>query len=160
MERAIRQGEEICVWGDFDVDGQTATTLLVSTLRDLGGAVGYHIPVRATESHGLNVPVLRELIAQGARLFLTCDTGVGAHEAIAYARDSGVELIVTDHHDLPPALPDAYAVVNPKMLPGHHPLRQLPGVGCAYKLVEALYDRMGHSPVSYTHLTLPTILLV
>ena len=160
LERAIRQGEEICVWGDFDVDGQTATTLLVSTLRELGGAVGYHIPVRATESHGLNVPVLRELIAQGARLLLTCDTGVSAHEAIAYARESGVEVIVTDHHDLPPALPDAYAVVNPKMLPGHHPLRQLPGVGCAYKLVEALYDRMGRSEDAEQYLDLVALGIV
>ena len=162
LERAIRRGERICVWGDFDVDGQTATTLLVSTLNDLatqqlarrpspagavaragGSQVTFHIPHRDQESHGVNLPVLKRLVAEGVDLVLTCDTGVNAHEPIAYAQAQGVDVIVTDHHDLPPVLPAAYAVVNPKMLPDAHPLRQLPGVGCAYKLAEALYDRAG-----------------
>jgi len=143
LERAIRRQEPICVWGDFDVDGQTATTLLVSTLRDLGANVTYHIPVRETESHGLNLPMLKRIISEGARLVLTCDTGVDGHEPIAYAQAQGVDVVVTDHHELPPTLPEAYAIVNPKMLPETHPLRELPGVGCAYKLAEALYDRTG-----------------
>jgi single-stranded-DNA-specific exonuclease len=143
LERAIRDQEEICVWGDFDVDGQTATTVLVSTLKDLGGVVRYHIPVRATESHGVNIPVLDRLIADGVRLLMTCDTGIDAVDAVEYARNRRVDVVVTDHHDLPPVLPDAHAVVNPKMLPTQHPLRELPGVGCAYKLAEALYDSAG-----------------
>jgi len=143
LEEAIRQGETICVWGDFDVDGQTATTILVSTLRDLGADVTYHIPIRETESHGVNRPVLEQLIAEGVNLVLTCDTGISAHQAVAYARERGVDVVVTDHHDLPPILPAAYAIVNPKMLPVDHPLRELPGVGCAYKLAEALYSRAG-----------------
>jgi single-stranded-DNA-specific exonuclease len=143
LEKAIQQGETICVWGDFDVDGQTATTLLVSTLRDLGAAVTYHIPVRQTESHGLNLPVLKRVIAEGVNLMLTCDTGVTDHEAIAYAQAQSVDVVVTDHHDLPSTLPEACAIVNPKMLPDRHPLRELPGVGCAYKLAEELYSRTG-----------------
>jgi single-stranded-DNA-specific exonuclease len=143
LERAIREGEEICVWGDFDVDGQTATTVLFSTLRDLGASVRYHIPVRATESHGVGLPVLKRLLAEGVQLVLTCDTGVGAHEAVSYARKASVDVVITDHHDLPDVLPDAYAVVNPKMLPDNHPLRELPGVGCALKVAEALYQRAG-----------------
>ena len=159
LEKAIRQGETICVWGDFDVDGQTATTILVSTLKDLavrqgspqavrqgsprGAAVRYHIPVRQTESHGLNLPVLKRLIAEGVHLLLTCDTGVTDHEAIAYAQAQGVDVVVTDHHDLPSTLPEASAIVNPKMLPDTHPLRELPGVGCAYKVAEELYSRAG-----------------
>jgi len=151
LERAIRQGETICVWGDFDVDGQTATTLLVSTLRDLavrqglpqGATVRYHIPNRKRESHGVNLPVLKRFVADGVNLVLTCDTGVTAHEAISYAQAQGVDVVVTDHHDLPSSLPEAYTVVNPKMLPVSHPLHELPGVGCAYKLAEALYDRAG-----------------
>jgi single-stranded-DNA-specific exonuclease len=143
LEKAIRQGETICVWGDFDVDGQTATTILVSTLKDLGAVVAYHIPVRQTESHGLNLPVLKRLIAEGVHLVLTCDTGVTDHEAIAYAQAQGVDVVVTDHHDLPATLPEACAIVNPKMLPDAHPLRELPGVGCAYKVVEELYNRAG-----------------
>ncbi|HUX78076.1 MAG TPA: single-stranded-DNA-specific exonuclease RecJ [Anaerolineae bacterium] len=162
LERAIRQGETICVWGDFDVDGQTATTLLVSTLGDLvgrqsavqrspqkaivqatGPSVVYHIPHRQKESHGVNLAVLEQLIVEGVDLVLTCDTGVTAHEPIAYAQAQGVDVVVTDHHDLPPVLPAAHAVVNPKMLPDGHPLRALPGVGCAYKVAEALYSRAG-----------------
>lgn len=143
VEKAIEQGEKICVWGDFDVDGQTATTILFCTLVDLGAVVQYHIPVRATESHGVNLPVLEQIIAERVTLVLTCDTGVTAHEAVEYAQQRGVDVIVTDHHDLPPVLPQARAVVNPKMLSDAHPLRQLPGVGCAYKLAEELYDRVG-----------------
>jgi single-stranded-DNA-specific exonuclease len=160
LERAIGQGERICVWGDFDVDGQTSTTTLVSTLRDLGATVRYHIPVRAKESHGVNLPVLERIIADSVDLVLTCDTGVSAHEAIAYARARGVDVIVTDHHDLPPLLPEAYAIVNPKMLPESHPLRELSGVGCAYKLVEALYDRVGRSADAARHLDLVALGLV
>jgi single-stranded-DNA-specific exonuclease len=168
LECAIALGERICVWGDFDVDGQTSTTILVSTLRDLavrqgspsGAAVQYHIPVRAKESHGVNLPVLERIIADGVDLVLTCDTGVSAHEAVDYARSQGVDVIVTDHHDLPPLLPEAYAVVNPKMLPESHPLRELSGAGCAYKLVEALYDRVGRSADAARHLDLVALGLV
>ena len=160
LERAIAQGERICVWGDFDVDGQTSTTVLVSTLQDLGAAVQYHIPVRAKESHGVNLPVLERIIADGVDVVLTCDTGVSSHEAVDYAWSQGVDVIITDHHDLPPLLPEAYAVVNPKMLPESHPLRELSGVGCVYKLVEALYDRVGRSADAARHLDLVALGLV
>lgn len=138
IQQAIAAGERIAVWGDFDVDGQTATTLLVQTLHQLGGDVIFHIPVRAEEGHGVNLPWLQRLIDQGARLVVTCDTGIDAHEGVDYARGRGVELVITDHHDLPPSLPAASAVVNPKLLPVGHPLATLPGVGVAYKLAEAL----------------------
>jgi len=160
LERAIRRGEEICVWGDFDVDGQTSTTVLFSTLRDLGASVRYHIPVRASESHGVNLPVVKQLIADGVQLLLTCDTGVSAHDAVSYAREAGVDVVITDHHDLPDVLPDACAVVNPKMLPGSHPLRELPGVGCAYKVVEALYEQAGRPHEVEQHLDLVALGIV
>ena len=131
LERAIRTQEAICVWGDFDVDGQTSTTLLVSTLRDLGARVSFHIPVRESESHGVNLPVLKRILDDGAGLVLTCDTGIAAHEAVAYARQRAVDVIVSDHHDLPEMLPQAYAILNPKLLPEGHPLGTLPGVGVA-----------------------------
>jgi single-stranded-DNA-specific exonuclease len=138
VQQAIAAGQRIAVWGDFDVDGQTATTLLVQTLQELGGDVIFHIPLRAEEGHGVNLPWLQRLIDQGARLVVTCDTGIDAHEAVDYARGRGVELVITDHHDLPSSLPAASAVVNPKRLPAGHPLATLPGVGVAYKLAEAL----------------------
>ena len=143
LRRAIQKKERICVWGDFDVDGQTSTTLLVSALRNLGADVFYHIPVRETESHGINLWKLKEIIEDGFDVLLTCDTGVSEHEAVDYAKEHGVEVIITDHHELPPELPAAYAVINPMRLNENHPLRELPGVGVAYKLIEGLYDRYG-----------------
>jgi single-stranded-DNA-specific exonuclease len=142
LARAIADREPICVWGDFDVDGQTSTALLIEILGDLGARVTYHVPVRETESHGVNLPGLQRALAAGARVLLTCDTGIAAHQAVAYARAEGVDVIITDHHELPPVLPDAYAIVNPKLLPTSHPLRDLPGVGCAYKLAEGLCERL------------------
>jgi single-stranded-DNA-specific exonuclease len=145
LEEAIQAGKSICVWGDFDVDGQTATTVLVSTLQDLGGKVSFHIPVRARESHGVNLRVLEDLIAGGIDVLLTCDTGIAAHDAVDYAQKNGVKVVITDHHDLPPSLPAAEAVINPKRLPAGHALSTLPGVGVAYKLAEALFQRAGRA---------------
>lgn len=150
LQQSLKSGERICVWGDFDVDGQTATAVLVSALRKAGGQVIYHIPVRAQESHGVSEQVLTALLAdppdgQPVRLLLTCDTGVGAHAAVAVARQFGVDTLITDHHELPPTLPEALAVITPRRLPGgeSHPLSGLPGVGVAYKLIEALYGELG-----------------
>ncbi len=137
---AARRGEIICVWGDFDVDGQTSTALLVQTLRALGAKVVYYIPIRGKESHGVHVESLKPIIDNGATLVVTCDTGVTAHAAIDYVNSRGVDVVVTDHHDLGETLPNATAVVNPKMLPEDHPLANLAGVGVAYKLAEALLN--------------------
>ena len=135
---AIRNGERICVWGDFDVDGQTSTALLVQTLQMLNANVIYYVPVRGKESHGVHIESLKPIIENGAKLLLTCDTGITAHEAIDYANTHGLTVIVTDHHDLGETLPNAKAIINPKLLPEDHPLRNLAGVGVAYKLAEAL----------------------
>lgn len=142
---ATHNFEPLCVWGDFDVDGQTATTLLVSTLRALGANVQYHIPVRGRESHGMKMEVVKEVIDSGAEIILTCDTGIAEHEAIEYAQSRGVDVVVTDHHTLPATLPNAYALVNPQMLEPDHPLKHLPGVGVAYKLAEELFRRSGRT---------------
>ena len=141
IEQAIRASERIGVWGDFDADGQTATTVLVSGLRKLGADVVYHIPVRREESHGINLPNLQKMIDSGVQLILTCDTGITAHEAVNYAKNKGVPVIITDHHTLPPTLPDAFAVVNSQRLPVGHPLNPLCGVGCAFKIIEELFIR-------------------
>lgn len=138
VQRAIRGGGHILVWGDFDVDGQTATALLVNALRDLGADVSYHIPNRFDEGHGIHVPTLKTLL-DGVDLLLTCDTGVSAHEAVRLAHSHMVDVVITDHHTLPETLPDAEAVVNPQRLPPGHALRELPGVGVAYQLARALY---------------------
>jgi single-stranded-DNA-specific exonuclease len=140
---AIEDKEPICVWGDFDVDGQTATTILISVLRDLGANVWHHIPIRDTESHGIQVPWLEEELDRGARLILSCDTGIDAFEAVNYAHTRDVDVIITDHHELPETLPDADVIINPHLGPPDHPLATLPGAGVAFKLAEALYEHAG-----------------
>lgn len=160
ISRALKTGEPVCVWGDFDVDGQTATALLVTTLRELGGRVTYHIPLRETEGHGISVPVLEQIIASGVRLIVTCDTGISAHDAVAFARSQRVDVVITDHHDLPDRLPDAAAIVNPHLLAptdGTSPLADLPGVGVAYKLAEALYERAGRAGEAGKHADLAAL---
>jgi single-stranded-DNA-specific exonuclease len=159
---AIRNHEQICVWGDFDVDGQTSTALLVQTLRALGGEVTYYIPIRGKESHGVHIESLNPIIDGGVTLIVTCDTGITAHEAIDYANAHSVDVVVTDHHDPGETLPNAKAIVNPKLLEKDHPLANLAGVGVAYKLAEALLDggpqTMDHES-SIVHRLLPEDLL-
>jgi len=140
LAEAINNHGRILVWGDFDVDGQTATMLLVEGLRKLGGEVIYHIPVRAEESHGITQAILESYLTKGFELLLTCDTGISEHENINTIRNAGIPVIVTDHHSLSDTLPPANAVVNPQRLPDDHPLRTLPGVGVAYKLIEGLFN--------------------
>ena len=141
LNRAIRDKERVLIWGDFDVDGQTSTALLYSALSRLGARVSYHVPNRFSEGHGIHLPTLKCHLDGGLDLILTCDTGVTAHDAIAYATSRGVDTVVTDHHTLPATLPAAAAVVNPRRLPADHPLLELPGVGVAYKLIETLGGR-------------------
>ena len=138
VKRAIRDRELICIWGDFDVDGQTSTALLVSALKVMGASVISYIPQRLKEGHGMLVDAVKRVIDGGVSLILTCDTGVTEHEAINYANTCDVDVVITDHHKLPKILPDAFATVNPRRTPPGHPLRDLPGVGVAYKLIEAL----------------------
>jgi len=143
LEQALEKQERIGVWGDFDVDGQTSTALLVSALRRLNADVVYHVPVRARESHGIQLASLQSFMQQNIKLLLTCDTGITAHESIDYAQSIKVDVIITDHHSLPEVLPQALAVVNPQRIGGESPLASLCGVGTAYKLVEALFSRAG-----------------
>jgi single-stranded-DNA-specific exonuclease len=89
------------------VDGQTSTTVLVQTLRALGADVSYYIPIRGKESHGVHIESLKPIIDGGVKLIVTCDTGITAHEAIDYANSRGVDVVVTDHHDLGETLPNA-----------------------------------------------------
>jgi single-stranded-DNA-specific exonuclease len=161
LRQAVKAKERICVWGDFDVDGQTATTILVSTLRQLDAQVRYHIPIRDVESHGIRLSNLQEEIDSGLDLLLTCDTGIAANEAIQAAASQGVQTIITDHHALPMVLPPAYAIVTPRLLDDPaHPLAALPGVGVAYKLVEALFDRFGRPQASLEYLDLVALGIV
>jgi single-stranded-DNA-specific exonuclease len=139
--------ESVAVWGDFDVDGQTATALYVQALGALGAEVRHTIPSRQA-SHGLHPGGVQRLIDAGVSLIVTADTGVDGHRAVDLAAARGVEVLITDHHDLPERLPAASAVVNPRRLPRSHPLYGLPGVGVAYQVVRALYGGLDRDPGS------------
>ena len=135
---AIKNHENIAVWGDFDVDGQTSTTILVGGLRELGAKVIYHIPIRGPESHGINLANLQKLFEQHISLLITCDTGIREFEAVDACKSAGVDVIITDHHTPGTELPAALAVISGQLLSKEHVLHDLCGAGCAYKFIEAL----------------------
>ena len=143
--RAVKLGQRIGVWGDFDVDGQTSTAILVSALRQINADVVYHIPVRGVETHGIGVESLKIFLNKGVDVLLTCDTGTSATEGISYAQSAGIDVVVTDHHLLPEELPPAFALINPRRLPSSHPLASLPGAGTAFKFAEALLSAHGNN---------------
>lgn len=176
LHAAIAAKARFLVWGDFDVDGQTSTSLLVTALRALAGdeAVAFHVPNRFVESHGIKVDQLRKKLddaeAAGApiHVLLSCDTGIAEGPAVGLAKDRGLTVVITDHHDLSAefqgltvgvdplwgvgpkeagsqSVRRADAIVNPKFLPPGDPLRTLPGVGVAFKLVQQLYALAGRS---------------
>ena len=135
LDRALREGEKIAVYGDYDVDGVTSVSLLCLYLTGLGADVSYYIPSRSGEGYGLSTAALDRLHAGGARLIVTVDTGVSAVREAAYAAGLGMDLIVTDHHECLSELPDACAVINPHRPGDRYPYRTLAGVGVAFKLV-------------------------
>lgn len=136
--RALRNGEKIAIYGDYDVDGITSTCLLTHYLRSQGGDVCYHIPNRLVDGYGMNRGAVEELARQGVRLIVTVDCGITAVEEAKYARELGMDLIITDHHECKEVLPEAVAVVDPHRRDCPYPFKNLAGVGVALKLVMAL----------------------
>jgi single-stranded-DNA-specific exonuclease len=142
IQHAIQQKEPIAVYGDYDVDGVTATVLLVQTLQALGGNARPYIPKRMDEGYGLNPKALDLLKDDGVRLVITVDSGIRSPAEASYARSIGLDLIISDHHQ--PAegeLPFALAVINPKQPGDRYPEKDLAGVGVAYKIAQALLSR-------------------
>lgn len=137
---AITDEEKITVYGDYDADGITSTALLVETLEMLGASVDYYIPNRFTEGYGPNPQAFQTMIDQGSRLIITCDNGVQGHESIELAQKQSVDVIVTDHHELPEVLPEAFVVIHPDHPKGSYPFKYLAGVGVAFKLAHALLE--------------------
>lgn len=141
IEQAIEAQERIVVYGDYDVDGITATSLLCRNLRQLGAAADYFIPHRQKDGYGLHKETLDEIIAGGARLIVTVDCGISAVEEAAAAKDK-VDLIITDHHLPGKELPKALAVIDPHRADCSYPDKNIAGVGVAFKLCQALWQKM------------------
>jgi len=138
LRRAMRAREPIAVYGDFDVDGVTATALLVQTLEALGADVKPYIPHRIDEGYGLNKDALAQLKEQGVGVVVTVDCGVRSLPEVAFGKQIGLDMIVTDHHAPGEHMPDAFAVINPKQPGCGYPSKELSGVGVAFKLAQAL----------------------
>lgn len=140
IRQALQDGERICVYGDYDCDGVTATALLVSYLQTVGSDVIYYVPSREREGYGLNTAAIDMLLGQKVELIVTVDNGISAHEEIAHANAIGIDVVVTDHHTPRDTLPPAVAVVNPHRADCPSRFKDLAGVGVAFKLVCALED--------------------
>ncbi len=149
LEKAFKVGEKVTIWGDFDADGITSTSVLWEGLGQFlvqHLTLTYYIPDRQRESHGLNCSGIEKLAASGTQLIVTCDTGSTNLSEIDYAHQLGIDIIITDHHTLPEDRPTVVAMINPRYFAEHHPLFNLSGVAVAYKLIEALYQTFPEIP--------------
>ncbi len=136
--RAIEAKETVSVYGDYDVDGISSTAILTSFLRSRGVTVSYYIPDRHKEGYGINKSAIDTIVANGSKLMITVDCGITAVEETIYAKENGLDMIITDHHECKDTLPDAVAVLNPKRQDCDYPFKHLAGVGVVFKLLEAL----------------------
>ncbi|NEQ10234.1 MAG: single-stranded-DNA-specific exonuclease RecJ [Moorea sp. SIO4E2] len=147
--QAREAGAKVAIWGDFDADGITATSVLWEGLGQFfwqHQQLSYYIPNRLTESHGLNCPGIDQLNASGVKLIVTCDTGSTNLREIDYAHQLGMDVIITDHHTLPDDRPPVVSMINSRYFAETHPLFHLSGVAVAYKLVEAMYQVLPNIP--------------
>lgn len=140
--RAITSQEKILIYGDYDADGVTTTTLLINFFKDLGIDVDFYIPDRFKEGYGLNAGAIKRIKERGIELLLTGDCGINSHEEIELANQLGIDVIITDHHEPIPPCPKAFAVLNPKQEDCPYPFKNLAGVGVAFKLIVAIRARL------------------
>ena len=145
LKHAIETQEPILIYGDYDVDGTTGTAILLRALKLLNARTGFHIPHRFTEGYGIQQPALERALADGYKLVVSVDCGIRAHEPLYWARDNGLDVIITDHHlpDEDEGAPPAFAVLNPNQAGCEYPDKNLAGVGVAFKLVHALFREYG-----------------
>ncbi|TAK88868.1 single-stranded-DNA-specific exonuclease RecJ [Patescibacteria group bacterium] len=143
LQRAIVAGEKVAVYGDYDIDGVSSTALMVEVLEAHGLEPLSYIPDRYKEGYGVNQAALEQLAAQGVTLVLTVDCGITAVAEAAWAAEHGIDMVITDHHEVPDQIPQAVAVVNPKRPGDEYPFKELAGVGVAFALVRALQSRTG-----------------
>lgn len=153
IKEAIEKGSKITIYGDYDCDGVSSTAILFKGLKRAGANFNYHIPDREDEGYGMNSNRVKILKEEGTEVILTCDNGIAAFEEIALANELCMDVILTDHHDIPlikdengevkKEIPKAYAVINPKQENCNYPFKSLCGAGIAFKFICALYKELG-----------------
>lgn len=139
---AINNNEKILIYGDYDVDGITSITVLKSFLIERKSNVSHYIPNRLNEGYGLNKEAIKKIADDGVNLIITVDCGISGIEEVDYANSLGLEVIVTDHHEVGEVLPNAIAVVDAKRKDNTYPFRELAGVGVSFKLIQAIAQRL------------------
>ncbi|MBU3842313.1 MAG: single-stranded-DNA-specific exonuclease RecJ [Candidatus Fusobacterium pullicola] len=154
--KAKENGEDIWIYGDYDVDGITSTSLCYLALSELDISPKYYIPLR-DEGYGLNKEAMDYIKSQGGKVIITVDCGISAHPEIEYANSLGLDIIVTDHHEINNGNPPAYAVINPKREDNEFPYKYLAGVGTAFMLIYALFDKLGKKEDLYKYLDIVAI---
>ena len=140
---AIQDKEKILIYGDYDVDGITSTTVLKKFLEERGANPEHHIPNRLKEGYGLNKHAIEEIAKNGKQLMITVDCGISAVEETEFAKSLGIETIITDHHEPGETLPNAFAIVDSKIKTSKYPFNQLAGVGVVFKLIQAISIKLG-----------------
>ncbi len=146
---AAKAGEKILVYGDYDADGLTATALLVKVFKNLGLDVSYYVPNRLADGYGVHLEVLQNARAAGTSLVITVDCGISALAEARWAKENGLDLIITDHHEPPLEVPPALALLNPKIPGCEYPFKELAGVGVALKLAQALLEAAGRGSAAW-----------
>ncbi|TYP50375.1 single-stranded-DNA-specific exonuclease RecJ [Thermosediminibacter litoriperuensis] len=152
VKKGLAAGEKITVYGDYDVDGITGCCLMVRALREMGGNIDFYIPSRLDEGYGLNREALDKIAREGTTLIITVDNGIASHDEVRYAKELGVDVIITDHHEPHEVVPDAAAVINPKQRDCPYPFKNLAGVGVAFKFIQALVGSSEEIIVKYLDL--------
>lgn len=156
LEIAKEKGEPVWIYGDYDVDGITSVSLCYLALKELGYNVKYYIPLR-DEGYGLNIEALNYIKSEGGTLVITVDCGISSHKEIAHANDIGIDIIVTDHHEINNGNPPAFAVINPKREDNEYKFKYLAGVGTAFFLISALFEKNNLKDELYKYLDIVAI---
>ena len=156
--RALKKGENIVIYGDYDVDGVTSVSILYDSLFHLGGKVSFFIPNRFKEGYGVSEQGIKNVFNRDASLIITVDCGITAIEEVKYARGKNIDVIICDHHEPGEEIPDAVAVLNPKLKNSSYPFKELAGCGVAFKLLQALTSSLGFDQdYAYKYLDLVAI---
>ena len=142
IKQAINDGQCIGIFGDHDADGVSSAALLSEGLELLGATVVVYIPDKITEGHGINADAIDLFVSESVQLMISVDCGTSSYDAVDYAREKGIDVIITDHHHAPDILPQAYAIINPQLKEETYPFRDLSGTAVAFKVVQAIFMHM------------------
>ncbi|PKM51866.1 MAG: single-stranded-DNA-specific exonuclease RecJ [Firmicutes bacterium HGW-Firmicutes-7] len=155
--KARENNEQITIYGDYDVDGITSTSIVYLFLKEIGCHVDYYIPDRILEGYGINNNALKTIKAKGTQLIITVDTGITAINEVNYCKDIGLDIIITDHHECQESLPKAIAVINPKRADCNYPFESLAGVGVAFKLLQGIGLKLHVEDIVWKYLEIVAI---